>query len=64
MLQSGSSTLEGKMTATMEGDAFKRLAQPILDAIGPYPHAELHAMRRLPPPEKSSALSGDRENDK
>jgi hypothetical protein len=36
--------LEGKMTATMEGDAFKRFAQPILDAIGPYPHAELHAM--------------------
>ena len=26
------------------GEAFKRLAQPILDAIGPYPHAELHAM--------------------
>jgi hypothetical protein len=36
--------LEGKMTATVEGEAFKRLAQPILDAIGPYPHAELHAM--------------------
>jgi hypothetical protein len=36
--------LEGKMTATTEGDAFKRLAQPILDALGPYPHAELHAM--------------------
>lgn len=36
--------LEGKMTATVEGEAFKRLAQPILEAIGPYPHAELHAM--------------------
>lgn len=36
--------LEGKMTATTEGDAFKRLAHPILDPIGPYPHAELHAM--------------------
>lgn len=36
--------LEGKMTATTEGEAFKRLAQPILDAVGPYPHAELHAM--------------------
>ena len=36
--------LEGKMTATIEGAAFKRLAEPILDAIGPYPHAELHAM--------------------
>lgn len=36
--------LEGKMTATVEGEAFKRLAAPILDALGPYPHAELHAM--------------------
>jgi hypothetical protein len=36
--------LEGKMTATTEGDAFRRLAQPILDGLGPYPHAELHAM--------------------
>jgi hypothetical protein len=36
--------LEGKMTATIEGDAFKRLAAPILEAVGPYPHGELHAM--------------------
>jgi SprT-like family len=36
--------LEGRMTATTEGDAFKRLAQPILDALGPYPHAVLLAM--------------------
>src|SRR5216683_875773 len=36
--------LEGKMTATTEGEAFKRLLAPILDAVGPYPHAELHAM--------------------
>ena len=36
--------LEGKMTATTEGDAFKRLLAPILEAVGPYPHAELHAM--------------------
>ncbi len=36
--------LEGKMTATTEGEAFKRLARPILEAVGPYPHAELHAM--------------------
>jgi hypothetical protein len=28
--------LEGKMTATTEGEAFKRLAQPILDGLGPY----------------------------
>jgi SprT-like family len=36
--------LEGKMTATTEGEAFKRLVAPILEAVGPYPHAELHAM--------------------
>ena len=36
--------LEGKLTATTEGEAFKRLAAPILEAAGPYPHGELHAM--------------------
>jgi hypothetical protein len=36
--------LEGKLTATTEGEAFKRLVTPILEAAGPYPHAELHAM--------------------
>ena len=33
--------LEGKMTATTAGEAFKQYAQPILDGLGPYPHAEL-----------------------
>jgi len=33
--------LEGKMTATTEGDAFKLAVQPILDAVGPLPHAVL-----------------------
>jgi hypothetical protein len=33
--------LEGKMTATTEGDAFKQAVAPILEAVGPYPHAEL-----------------------
>lgn len=36
--------LEGKMTVTTEGEAFKQLARPILEAVGPYPHGELHAM--------------------
>ena len=36
--------LEGKMTATTEGEAFKRLVAPILEAVGPYPHDELHPM--------------------
>jgi hypothetical protein len=36
--------LEGKMTSTTEGPAFIRLATPILDAAGPYPHAGLAAM--------------------
>jgi hypothetical protein len=29
------------MTATTEGDAFKQAVAPILEAVGPYPHAEL-----------------------
>jgi hypothetical protein len=29
--------LEGKMTATTEGEAFKRLLAPILEAVGPLP---------------------------
>jgi|TARA_A100001037_G_scaffold57792_1_gene49954 hypothetical protein len=33
--------LEGKMTATTEGEAFKAAVRPILDDLGPYPHAAL-----------------------
>ena len=33
--------LEGPLTATTEGVAFKRHVAPILDALGPYPHAAL-----------------------
>jgi hypothetical protein len=33
--------LEGKMTETSEGAAFKRMIAPILDSAGPYPHAAL-----------------------
>lgn len=35
--------LEGKMTATYAGDTFKRVVQPILDSLGPYPHSKLDA---------------------
>lgn len=38
--------LEGKMTATTEGEAFKQAVQPMLDAIGDYPHAKLDATKR------------------
>jgi hypothetical protein len=38
--------LEGKMTATTEGEAFKRAVAPILEAVGPYPHAELSKTAR------------------
>jgi hypothetical protein len=38
--------LEGKMTATTEGDAFEQAVAPILDAVGPYPHAELSKSAR------------------
>jgi hypothetical protein len=33
--------LEGSMPATIEGEQFKRAVAPILEAVGPYPHAEL-----------------------
>lgn len=39
--------LEGRMTATTEGAAFKQMMQPILDDIGPYPHAALNAAKRV-----------------
>jgi|TARA_R100000700_G_scaffold9211_1_gene13401 hypothetical protein len=35
--------LEGKMTATTESEAFKRDVQPMIDALGDYPHATLMA---------------------
>jgi hypothetical protein len=38
--------LEGKMTATTEGEAFKQAVAPILEAVGPYPHAELSKKTR------------------
>ena len=38
--------LEGKMTATTEGEAFKQALKPILEAVGPYPHAELSKKAR------------------
>ena len=38
--------LEGKMTATTEGEAFKQAVAPILEAVGPYPHAELSKKAR------------------
>lgn len=36
--------LEGKMTATTEGEAFHKWAGPILDVLGPIPHGELDSM--------------------
>ena len=33
--------LTGPMTATMPSESFKQFAQPILDLLGEYPHAEL-----------------------
>ena len=38
--------LEGPMTATTEGEAFKQAVQPMLDEIGNYPHAKLDATKR------------------
>lgn len=33
--------LEGKMTATVAGEAFKQWAKPVIERLGAYPHAEL-----------------------
>jgi hypothetical protein len=38
--------LAGKMSETQEGEAFKRALEPILEGLGPYPHAELDARKR------------------
>ena len=38
--------LEGKMTATTAGEAFKAAVKPWLDELGPYPHAKLDATDR------------------
>jgi len=39
--------LEGKLTATVAGDEFKAKIQPVLDKIGPYPHAALKSPRAV-----------------
>jgi hypothetical protein len=33
--------LEGKMTATVAGEQFKAWAQPVIEILGQYPHADL-----------------------
>lgn len=38
--------LEGKPTATVVGPAFAEAVAPILEALGPYPHASLDVTRR------------------
>ncbi len=53
--------LEGKMTATVAGKAFKRAVAPILERLGPYPHGAIDRAYReddeptstLPKPQKS-----------
>ena len=41
------------MTATQEGDAFKQSVEPILELLGPYPHAELNPGKRICAPDES-----------
>lgn len=38
--------LTGKMTATTAGEAFKQSVAPILESLGPYPHAKLDHTNR------------------
>lgn len=41
--------LEGKLTATEPGDAFKAMIAPILEKVGPFPHAALAIFDRDAP---------------
>lgn len=38
--------LEGKMTATRGGEAFKRAIAPLIESLGPYPHSALDPFAR------------------
>lgn len=46
--------LEGKMTATTAGEQFKRAFAPILEKVGPIPHAGLTPAARSNAPKKQS----------
>ena len=46
--------LEGKMTATVAGETFKRAFAPILEKVGPIPHAGLTPSARSNAPKKQS----------
>jgi hypothetical protein len=44
--------LTGPMTATQASETFKRRMAPILESLGPYPHAELNPWKRARAPEQ------------
>ena len=44
--------LEGRMTSTVAGEAFKRLIDPIVEALGRYPHGALDPSARRNRPEQ------------
>jgi hypothetical protein len=53
--------LEGKMTATWPGAAFKSNVAPILAAVGPLPHAALgFGASSAPPKQKTRLLKAER----
>src|SRR4051812_42502289 len=47
--------LEGKLTATVPGDEFKASVTPILDEVGPFPHAPLDWAGSRSGPKKQTA---------
>ena len=53
--------LEGKMTATVGGEAFAKAIKPILKALGPYPHASLALAGERSP--RSPGKGGDKGGD-
>lgn len=48
--------LGGKMTATVPTDAWHKWADPLLDALGPIPHASLHGGSSSGPPKQKTFL--------
>jgi hypothetical protein len=48
--------LEGRMPSTIAGEAFKRFLAPILETVGPYPHAELLVGQTSGPKKQTARL--------
>jgi hypothetical protein len=48
--------LEGKLTATTHGEAFRAAARPVLEALGPMPHARLSSGNSSAPKKQTTRM--------